>query len=57
MNMTSITLTALALLAWAIASGGDYEDALIGEADYCARVASGAHSDYLDIREVCNERH
>lgn len=57
MNITSITLTALALLAWAIASDGDYQDALASEAAYCARVTSGEHGDYLQIKEVCDERH
>jgi hypothetical protein len=57
MNITSITLTTLALLAWAIASDGDYQDALASEAAYCARVTSGEHGDYLQIREVCDERH
>lgn len=57
MNITYITLTALSLLLWAVASEGDFQDALISEADYCARLAQGEHSDYLNISEVCNDRY
>ena len=55
-----LTPTACALLfaaLWATASDADYQDALASEAAYCARLSDGAHTDYLNIGEVCNDRH
>lgn len=56
-TLIAIGLTALAVALMGMAGANDYEDALASEAAYCDRVAAGAHSDYLQISEVCDERH
>jgi hypothetical protein len=56
-KLTAIALAALAITAMGVAGNADFEDAKASEAAYCERVASGAHSDYLNISEVCNDRH
>lgn len=57
MNLTGLSAFALFMALWGIASEADYQDALASEADYCARLADGAHSDYLELREVCDDRY
>jgi hypothetical protein len=51
-----LAVIAFMLLA-GIAGRMDYEDALLAEADYCDRLASGEHKDYNNLRAVCAERH
>ena len=57
MIITRLSAFALLLAVWGIASEADYQDALASEADYCARLVDGDHTDYLNIGEVCNDRH
>lgn len=57
MNLTGLSAFALFMALWGIASEADYQDALASEADYCARLEDGAHSDYLELREVCDDRY
>ena len=47
MKLTPLACALLFAALWATASDADYQDAL----------ADGAHTDYLDIGEVCNDRH
>ena len=56
-GLIGIGLMALSFALLGITGGGGYEEALASEAAYCQRVASGEHSDYLDISEVCRERY
>ena len=56
-RLKTIALIAIALALMGVAGANDYDDAMASEAAYCERVASGAHSDYLNISEVCNDRH
>ena len=55
--LIGIGLTALVVALLGYTGANDYEDALASEAAYCARVVAGEHTDYLAIREVCNERY
>ena len=55
--LTSVMATALLLSALGAVSDSDFEDAKASEAAYCERLAAGAHSDYLDLKEVCRERY
>jgi len=52
-----IGLTALVVALLGYTGDNDYKDALASEAAYCARVTSGDHGDYLQIKEVCDERY
>ncbi len=54
--LTGIGLTALALTALGTVSEADFADAKASEAAYCERVIEGAHSDYLQLGGVCDDR-
>ena len=57
--MNVATSAALAVLFFALigfVGEQDYQDALASEAAYCSRLADGAHTDYLKIEGVCNDR-
>lgn len=56
-ELTTAALIALTLALLGIAGANDFEDAKASEAAYCERVASGTHTDYLNISEVCNDRY
>lgn len=55
--LMALSMTALAIAGLGTAGTSDFEAAMAEEAAYCARVADGSHSDYLNISEVCNDRH
>ena len=50
-------LTALTFALMGMAGNADYEDAKASEADYCKRVLSGKHTDYLELGGVCYDRY
>lgn len=56
-ELTTAAMIALTLALLGIAGANDFEDAKASEAAYCERVASGTHTDYLNISEVCNDRY
>lgn len=51
----SAALAALVFILLGVAGEQDYQDALASEAAYCARVADKAHTDYLELGEVCDD--
>ena len=53
---TSAALAALFFVLLGLAGEQDYQDALASESAYCSRLADGAHTDYLKIEGVCNDR-
>jgi hypothetical protein len=52
---TSVALAALIFVLLGFAGEQDYLDAKASEAAYCARVADKAHTDYLELGEVCDD--
>ena len=51
----SAALAALVFVLLGIAGEQDYQDALASQDAYCARVADKAHTDYLDLGDVCDD--
>ena len=56
-TLIGLGLTALTFALLGFTGTSDFEVAMVEEAAYCARVADGSHSDYLQISEVCHDRH
>ena len=55
--LITASLMALTVAMLGMTGNADFADAMDSEAAYCARLADGSHSDYLNISEVCDERY
>ena len=56
-RLIAIGLAALTFALLGTTGSADFEDAMASEEAYCERVSDGAHTDYLQLGGVCNERH
>ncbi len=56
-TISTFVIAALAIAGLGASGSADIESAMASEAAYCARLNSGVHSDYKNLREVCDDRH
>ena len=56
-TVSTFVIAALAIAGLGFSGSADIESAMAVEAAYCARFNAGVHSDYKNLREVCDDRH
>lgn len=47
----------LIIVVLGLAGNSDYDEAIRQEQDYCARVKDNIHTDYDNLKSVCEERY